>query len=52
VLRFTIENLSREKVADYEMMLDEDDLAQIKVCKSQIVFVDLPELFKKENIQD
>lgn len=51
VLKFTIENLAREKVTDYEMMLDEDDLAGIKVCKSQIAFVDLPELFKKESKQ-
>lgn len=27
ILKFTLENLPREKVADYEMMMDEEDLA-------------------------
>ena len=34
VLKFTIENLAREKVTDYELMMNEEDLDSIKVCKS------------------
>ena len=34
VLTFTIENLAREKVTDYELMMSEEDLDSIKVCKS------------------
>jgi len=49
IIKFTIENLHKDKVTDYQMMENEDNLHKISVAKSEIVFVDLPEFFKVED---